>query len=239
MGKITPITGGFNDVLLTMSSREIADLCEKRHDNVMTDIKKMLKDLGLNAPDFSGAYETAQGNTYHCFELPKDLTVTLITGYRADLRYKVVKRLEELESQSQPAMLSGPQLMAAALVEADATMRAQAKEMAGMREDVEALDRIAGADGSLTITEVAKNLGIRPKDAFGWLSQNGWTYKRAGGASWLGFQSKCNAGLLEHKTTTVLRADGSERVTEQVRVTAKGLTRLAKLIPGVAKEVTS
>jgi hypothetical protein len=43
----------------------------------------------------------------------------LITGYRADLRYRVVKRLEELESQSRPAMLSGPQFMAAALIEAD------------------------------------------------------------------------------------------------------------------------
>jgi hypothetical protein len=43
----------------------------------------------------------------------------LITGYRADLRYRVVKRLEELESQSRPAILSGPQLMAAALIEAD------------------------------------------------------------------------------------------------------------------------
>jgi hypothetical protein len=51
--------------------------------------------------------------------LPKDLTVTLITGYRAEFRYRVVKRLEDPESQSRPAMLSGPQLMAAALIEAD------------------------------------------------------------------------------------------------------------------------
>jgi phage antirepressor YoqD-like protein len=116
-------------------------------------------------------------------------------------------------------------------------MKAQAVQIESMRGDVEALDRIAAADGSLTITEVAKTLGIRPKDAFAWLSQNGWTYKRPGGSSWLGYQSKCNSGLLEHKTTTILRADGSEKVTEQVRVTAKGLTRLAKLIPGVAKEV--
>jgi hypothetical protein len=32
--------------------------------------------------------------------------VTIITGYRADLRYKAVKRLEELEAQArQPAQL--------------------------------------------------------------------------------------------------------------------------------------
>ena len=42
----------------TMSSREIATLCDKRHDNVMADIRKMLNELGLYAPDFSGTYTT-------------------------------------------------------------------------------------------------------------------------------------------------------------------------------------
>ena len=32
--------------VLTMSSREIAELTGKRHDNVMVDIVKMFKDLG-------------------------------------------------------------------------------------------------------------------------------------------------------------------------------------------------
>ncbi len=33
---------------------------------------------------------------------------------------------------------------------------------------------------------------------------------------------------LEHKVTTVNRSDGSEKVVEQVRVTAAGLAKLAK-----------
>ncbi|MFW9271829.1 Rha family transcriptional regulator [Glaesserella parasuis] len=56
---------------LTMSSREIADICGKRHDHVMADIRKMLDELNLNAPDFSGTFKTAQGNEYQCFFLPK------------------------------------------------------------------------------------------------------------------------------------------------------------------------
>lgn len=217
---------------LTMSSREIAELCEKRHDHVMTDIKKMLADIGLHAPDFSGTYVTAQGNTYECFNLPKDLTVTLITGYRADLRYKVVKRLEELEAAApKPAILSGPQLLAAALIEADATMKEQAAQIQVMRADVAAHERLTKADGSLSVTDAAKNLGIRPKELFDYLSHNGWIYKRPNTATWLGYQSRCNQGLMEHKTTLVLRADGSEKITEQVRITARGLSILAKKIP--------
>jgi phage regulator Rha-like protein len=76
---------------------------------------------------FEVEYTTPQNKKAKEYRLPKDLTVTLITGYRADLRYRGIKRLEELEkeNQSRPAMLSGPQLMATALIEADAMMKAQ------------------------------------------------------------------------------------------------------------------
>jgi phage antirepressor YoqD-like protein len=99
-----------------------------------------------------------------------------------------------------------------------------------MREDVDALDRLTRAEGSLNITEAAKNLCMRPKELFSWLSCNGWLCKRANRASWLGYAAKCNQGLMKHKTTIIMRADGSEKITEQVRITAKGLAVLAKVI---------
>jgi phage regulator Rha-like protein len=112
----------------TMSSREIAHLSEKKHNNVLRDIEKMIQDipvLRFEPRDFEAPYIDRRGKSQREIHLPKDLTVTLITGYRADLRYRIVKRLEELESQSRPAMLSGPQLMAAALIEAEAMMKEQ------------------------------------------------------------------------------------------------------------------
>lgn len=100
-----------------------------------------------------------------------------------------------------------------------------------MSADVAALDRIAKADGSLNVTEAAKALQMRPKALFQYLSAHGWIYRRAGSDHWLGYQSRVQSGDLEHKVTTVLRADGTEKVTEQVRVTPKGLAKLAKLFP--------
>ena len=64
-------------------------------------------------------------------------------------------------------------------------------------------------------------------DIFNLLSQEQWIYKRAGGQAWLGYQAKIQQGLVEHKVTTVERTDGSAKTVEQVRITPKGLTKLA------------
>jgi phage regulator Rha-like protein len=180
---------------LSMSSREIADLCDKRHNHVSRDIEKMLQDINhpkIGAVDFEAPYQDAKGEWRKEYFLSKDLTVTFITGYRADLRYRVVKRLEELEAQArQPGQLdlSDPVLLIRLLTE-HASKRIEAEQRAAsaeamadtMREDVNTLDRLTKADGSLNITEAAKNLGMGPKDLFTWLTCNGWTYKRANGA---------------------------------------------------------
>ncbi len=79
MDKLTNITQHSQP---TMSSREIATLCDKRHDNVMADIRKMLNELGLYAPDFSGTYTTEQGNQYECFNLPHCATKTTTQVHR-------------------------------------------------------------------------------------------------------------------------------------------------------------
>lgn len=122
------------------------------------------------------------------------------------------------------------ELMARALRVAQDAIDRQKAQIEAMAPKVEALDRIASADGSLAITDAAKALQMRPSDLFAYLDQNGWTYRRPGGSHRLGYQSKTTAGFLEHKITTILRADGSEKVTEQVRITPLGLSKLAQLI---------
>ena len=107
----------------------------------------------------------------------------------------------------------------------------QAKALAQeMKPKVEALDRIATSDGSFCITNAAKQLQVRPKELFGWLSQNKWIYRRPGGGGWVAYQSQIQFGRLEHKVTVITKDDESERVVEQVRVTPRGLAHLSEVI---------
>lgn len=95
---------------------------------------------------------------------------------------------------------------------------------------VEAFDRISKADGSMCITDAAKALQIRPKDLFAWLQANHWIYRRTGASHWCGHADKLQQSVVEHKITVVSRTDGSEKTTEQVRITAKGIAKIAKLM---------
>lgn len=228
---------------LKTSSKVVAEAFSKRHDNVQRDIRNLIKENPewgvLNFED-TPYTDPQNGQTYHMYEMTRDGYSMLVMGFtgKKAMEWKI-KFLEafnameqRLRSTTTPAALTGPQLMAAALIEADSTIKKQTLEIEGMRQDVEAHTRLMKAEGSLAITEAAKNLAMRPKDLFQWLSENGWIYKRPGTGYWLGYQDKCNRGYLMHKTTTVLRGDGSEKITEQVRITAKGMDRLARSIPG-------
>lgn len=84
---------------VTMSSREIAELTEKRHDHVKRDIENMLAELKKDIPSFGGIYLDSMNREQVEYHLDKELTETLITGYSIPLRHKVIRRLHDLEEQ--------------------------------------------------------------------------------------------------------------------------------------------
>ena len=97
----------------TMSSREIAKLCEKRHTHVISDIRKMLWDLELGEPKFRSSYKTKQNKKAVEFLLNQELTLTLVSGYNVQLRNKIIKRWQELEDKQAPQpVLKDPTLVA-------------------------------------------------------------------------------------------------------------------------------
>lgn len=85
----------FGSEPLTMSSLEIADLTGKNHAHVMRDIRNMLDGLGIGQSSFGSAYKDVQGKPRDCFSLPKDLTLTLVTGYDVKRR-QCSMRLEKM-----------------------------------------------------------------------------------------------------------------------------------------------
>lgn len=226
-----------NTTPLTMSSRDIADLVEKEHRNVMRDARKMLAELHGEGGVLRFEHtlpDPQNGQPYPILRLPKRETLVLIAGYSVTLRARIIDRWEQLEAgaAATPAAaalnLRDPKHLAAAaaqLLELNQELQAQ---VTTMQITVAAHHRLARADGAVCITNAAKDLQLRPKDLFAWLKAHQWIYRRQGGTGWLAYQDRIQQGLLEHKVTTVERSDGTEKVVEQVLVTPKGLARLAE-----------
>lgn len=99
-----------NDV--TISSREISEFGNKQHYHVKRDFVSMCRELGFDASKYGCIYLDAKNREQLEYIIPKDLALTLVTGYRADLRYKVIKRVEELEGEKRVS--GGPAVAASA-----------------------------------------------------------------------------------------------------------------------------
>ena len=227
----------------TMSSREIAELCDKEHRNVMRDIRRMLDELFPNGSAQIGAdplaanYRDEQnGQTYPEYRLPKRETLILVSGYSVAMRAKIIDRWQELEhAQSQyviPETFSDALLLAGKLqAEVEATHAA----LAIAQPKAAALDRIATAtDGAVCLRVAAKLLQMPERKFLQFARAKGFIFRSNPGCPWQGYADKAKAGLLELKITTVLRFDGTEKRVEQVLVTPAGVAKLAELLERAA-----
>jgi phage antirepressor YoqD-like protein len=235
MNAITMIQSG----TLTMSSRDIADLSGKRHDNVMRDIRTMLIELygegGVLNFEETVQRENPSGGApipSKAFLLPKRETLILVSGYNLSMRAKIIDRWQELEAQASKSTSLVPQSLPEALrLAADmAEQKAKAEaELALVAPKAQALDRLATASqGSFCIRDAAKNLQVQEKWLRSFLIQQRWIYRRPMGSELLAYSDKIQSGLMEHKITTGEKSDGTEWTNTQARITAKGMAKIAQ-----------
>ncbi len=173
------------------------------------------------------AIQAKQGlGTFACKELVYAYAMWISPAFHL----KVIRAYDQMVTAPQPdpmTVLNDPAAMRGLLLTYSEKVLALESKVAEQLPKVEALERISMANGSLCVTDAAKALQVQPKKLFGWLREHRWIYRRPGGSSWLGYQDRTMTGLLEHKVTTVQREDGTDKVVEQVRVTPKGLSKIA------------
>lgn len=217
---------GLTVVPVTMSSREIAELTDKLHKNVVRDIRVMIEELEKDGSNLSHQYseEKDQRGYTDCFHLDRELTETLLTGYSIPLRRRVIARLHELEQQSQPRI---PQTLSEALrLAADQAEHIEKQQVLieQQKPAVEFVENYVQAEGLLGFRQVAKLLQANERRFRQMLLDTGVMYYLGG--SLTPKAQHIDAGRFEMRTGTSERND---HAFTQSKFTPKGVQWIAGL----------
>lgn len=162
--------------------------------------------------------------------------------FRRWVTHEVLPAIRKTGSYSTAPALTGPQLMAAALIEAQATMAQQTEQLAIATPKAEAFDAFLSTTGDYSVNEAAKILSRHHDILTGerrlrtWMEANGWIYRQQGQPR--AYQRRLEAKTLAEKAQFHYHPETGERVadTPQVRVTARGIEALAKALTKVADQ---
>ncbi|MCK9505889.1 MAG: phage regulatory protein/antirepressor Ant [Porticoccaceae bacterium] len=224
------------------TSLAIADGVGNPHKSVLQLIRQNTSDLeefGRVAFEMR-PFETAGGTQNREVAILNEQQSTLLLTYMRNndvvraFKKRLVKAFFELASRPVDPLeaLRDPAAMRNLLLGYSERVIALEAAVEEQAPKVSAFKLLSEAEGSMCITDAAKHLDMRPKDLTLWLQANDWIYRRSGGKSWIAYQPRIKQQVLVHKVTTVSRDDGTEKTVEQVRVTPKGLARLAEELQG-------
>lgn len=129
--------------------------------------------------------------------------------------------------QYQAKELSGQELMAKALIEAQSVLAAKDKVIEEMKPKVVFADAVATSHTSILVGELAKilkqnGIDMGQKRLFAWLREKGYLIKRQGTDYNMPTQKAMDLGLFEIKEGSYVNGSGVNITTKTPKVTGKG-----------------
>ena len=173
----------------TMSSLEIAELTGKQHKHVLTDIRNMLNSLNIDSAVFTAQYKDSTGRSLVMFNLPKDETLCLVSGYNVHMRMAIIKRWQELEEANKNKGIFMPNFsdpVEAAIAWANEKRLSQMLEqkIEEQKPKVEYVEKYVERNNTKNITATAKEIGISGRKLGEWLRKKDYAFKRTDKLVW-------------------------------------------------------
>ncbi|MEE4662800.1 phage antirepressor KilAC domain-containing protein [Pseudomonas alliivorans] len=239
------------NVARTMSSREIADLVEARHNDVVVTIERLFAKRLLRSSRISRR-EATGGRPIEVYDLCERDTHLVIAGYSDEHRARVIDRWQELEeSSAKPvfdiASLNDPKVLLALLtdnvrkvvhLEADNTELTQEnnlleKKVVADAPKVDFFNAVITSTSIHSVREVAQSIGTGQNRLFAFMRQQRWVDRHN-----TPYQGRVESGYLVAEPHSYICPETGERKTKfTCKVTGKGFTKLQALWAGRDKAI--
>lgn len=154
----------------TMSSREIAQLCQKRHDNVCNDIRilnETYEKMGLLKIKDTLYTNEQNGQQYREYLLTKEQSIDLVTGYNRELRIAINRRWQELESSQSLALpnFTDPAAAAEAWAKEYREKQALAITLEQAQPKINFYDKVGDSNNLLIASKIGQSFKTNPMSA--------------------------------------------------------------------------
>ena len=199
---------------LTMSSREIAELVDSRHDSVKRTIERLVAQGVIESPplvDFKNINNVAGQEYVFSGEQGKRSSIIVVAQLSPEFTARLVDRWQELEAGQAPKV---PQTYAQALLEAGRLAQLaeeQAQQLALAAPKVAFVDKYVQATGLFTFREVAKLLKANEARFREFLLNQKIMYRLGFGGDLTAYQNHADAGRFEVKTNTAKNGHSYKR----------------------------
>ncbi len=168
------------------------------------------------------------GGTY----VAKELVYAYAMWISPRFHLQVIRAYDSLVTQNVDPMMAlrDPAKMRALLLDYSQKVLELEHRVQGQAEKVDAYDRLSDAKGAVGLREAAKAIGVPEKRFVAWLCENGWIFRSSDNSRLQAYAKRIADGFMVHVTTSIQTSDGREKLVMSVRITLRGLTKLAAAI---------
>lgn len=231
---------------LYVDSREIAEVTNKRHADLVRSIENYERVISTNAKLRSldyfvfSTYKDKKGELRKRYLLTKkgcDMVANKMTGEKGilftatyvDAFYQMQEQIKQTAiTSSDSYMIEDPVQRAKRWIEEQQEKLMLEQEIGELKPKADYVDEILKSNGTMTATQIAADYGLSANKLNKILNEA--RLQRKVGNQWILYKEHMNKGLTKSNTISIVRSDGRQDTKLQTKWTQKGRLKIHEIL---------
>ncbi|MFG6566668.1 Rha family transcriptional regulator [Sulfitobacter sp. 1A13679] len=221
---------------LTMSSREIADVCETRHNQVVETIERLMETgvLRDSRKTTRRVQPNGGGRPINVYDLTKRDSLVVVSGYKDEVRARIIDRWIELENARVPQSIGDWARIAIAQEERFQALQLESQQkdaaIGAMKPAADAYDAYLSEEGVCRIMDFCNKHGVKKNHPGYVLRDRGLMHQKKVLATQTGLKSGILKNVLEKNGFEYIDSKGQSVESQLAMIVRQREVSLLKMI---------